>query len=116
MRWVTFIKWAPILVTLMMGLAFVFALNGHYEYVKHLSGKFGCSRFILSFYMWETSNRYRFCYWHKAFIINIALVSLVTNLKIDFNLFESYIWYCRVILFITIFFLFISSFLYFRYG
>ena len=116
MKWKTFVKWAPILVTLVMGLAFVFALNGQYEYLEHLSGKFGCALLILPFYMWESSNRYRFCYWHKAFIVNVALVSLAANLKVDFGLMETYLNYCRIVLLITILGLVVSAVLYLKYG
>ena len=116
MKWKIFVKWAPILVTLVMGLAFVFALNGQYEYLEHLAGKFGCALLILPFYMWESSNRYRFCYWHKAFIVNVALVSLAANLKVDLGLMETYLVYCRIVLLVIIVGILVSSILYFRYG
>lgn len=111
-----FIKYAPVLVTIVMGMAFYFALNGQYWCLEYLSGKFGCALFILPPYMWITSDRWHFCHWHKVFIINIALVSLAANIKIDFHLNEYYTWYFRITLFITTVSLLVSAFLYFKYG
>src|SRR5659263_176389 len=109
-----FVKWMPIVVTLVMALAFFFAIMGNTDYLKHLSPKFGASLVVLP-YMWYSSNRYRFCYWHKAFIACIAFVVLIININSDFYKIP-YLEYCWIILLILCISIPISAILYFSYG
>jgi hypothetical protein len=83
-----------------MIVSFAFALAGNYEPIEHISPKFGVALIFVP-YMYTGSCKYKFCYWHKSFIIAIGLVSLLVNVNHDLFIIP-YLWYMWGILLVSL--------------
>ena len=107
------IKWTPVIITLAMIIAFIFALCSN-SIIEHISPKFGYSMICL-WPLWIGSRVMKFCLWHRILIVNLFVIMLLVNINNDIMLIP-FLWNIRFILLISTVSLLVSTFLYFKYG
>ena len=107
------IKWWPVLTTIVVMWAFILILFG-VSVNNFTSPIFGCSLFT-SICWWYFSKAFKFCFWHRLFIINLAVISLIV--LFDKNVHQiGFIFYVRGLILLCCTTILVSSILYFRYG
>lgn len=93
------VKYSPIItnIAVMVGLIFTFT---NYKLINHLSPNFSCALFTAVGW-WVFSKHYRFCFFHRLLIINLAFISLLVYLQINWLVFDNAV-YVRMMLLSTI--------------
>ena len=107
------VKWWPIVTTLVVMVSLFSYLVG-FSISGYASPLFGCSLFTAFCWLFF-SKAFKFCLWHRLFIYNLALVSIIVI--VNNNIYKLIpIFYVRSILLLCCSTILISSILYFRYG
>ena len=107
------VKWWPVLTTfaVMIGMVTILFNVNTYSFITPI---FGCSLFT-SICWWYFSKAFKFCFWHRLFIINLALISLIV--LFDKNVHQiGFIFYVRGLILLCCSTILASASLYFRYG
>ena len=107
------VKWWPILTTfaVMFGMVTILFNVNTYSFITPI---FGCSLFT-SICWWYFSKAFKFCFWHRLFILNLIVISLIVLIDKNIHHFE-YIMYVRGLILLCCVTILVSSTLYFRYG
>lgn len=111
------VKWWPIITNLVVLAAFLCALFNAKIY-DITSPLFGASLTTAVFWYYF-SIEYKFCFWHRLLIINLIIVSLIVlinNILIRFGFRIENYFYIRLIIIICLISIFLSAFLYLRFG
>lgn len=107
------VKWWPVVTMFMVMAGLILILFG-VNFYGVLSPIFGCSLFT-SICWWYFSKAFKFCFWHRLFILNLIVISLIV--LIDKNIYHfEYIVYVRGLILLCCATILTSSILYFRYG
>ena len=110
---IQFVKWWPIITTIVMMVSLILTLSD-FKTMSYLSPIFGCSLFT-SICWWYFSKAFKFCFWHRLFILNLIVISLIVLIDKNIHHFE-YIMYVRGLILLCCITILVSSTLYFRYG
>jgi len=110
---IQFVKWWPVVTTLfiLVGMATILCGVNLYSFIAPI---FGCSLFT-SVCWWYFSKAFKFCFWHRLFILNLIVISLIV--LFDKNVHQiGFIVYVRGLILLSCTTILVSSVLYFRYG
>jgi len=112
-RSIQIIKWWPIITTFMVMIGLILILFSVNIY-SILSPLFGIC-FFTSCCWYFFSLDFKFCFWHRLFIINLAVISLIV--LFDKNVHQiGFIFYVRGLILLCCSTILASASLYFRYG
>ena len=111
-RSIQIIKWWPIVMTLIMMIGLICVLFNA-SIMTYTGPLFGIC-FFTSLCWYYFSLDFKFCFWHRLFILNLAINSLIVLYDKIYHI--PFVFYMRGLILLCCITILVSSILYFTYG